>query len=68
MEEETIVYFFNNKGYNLMMDSNTIKGNIIKHMQYYLLRRYDLNIKQLGQIYLSHAPKFRVGEVIIIKS
>ena len=49
--DETIVYFMNNGGYNLVIDSNTIKGSIIKHRQYYSFEQNDLDIKQNNCIY-----------------
>ena len=49
--EETIVYFINYGGYNLMIDSTTIKDNITKHRQYYYLEQSRLDDKQLEQLY-----------------
>ena len=41
--EEVVVYFVNNGGYNLMIDSNTIKDNITKYRQYYYSERNILD-------------------------
>ena len=43
--EETIVYFINNGGYNLMIDSNIIEDNLTKHRQYYYLEQNRLDDK-----------------------
>lgn len=43
--EETTVYFINYGGYNLMIDSTTIKDNITKHRQYYYSEQSRLDDK-----------------------